>query len=161
MNERLKTRDQSLLEYLDALQAEYIQAELRRKIYPKPKDKKYWDKVLLHKEVKIRDIAGRNDLPCIFTDERVKKQYRSSIIRDTGIPNFFYKNLEDRAEFEVKDFRYYFSCGSEVKVLVGNGRIAVGTISSNPQLGERVVIVKLKGDAEPTPASIEHVTRIL
>jgi hypothetical protein len=161
MESRDKTRNQSLYEYLDALQLEFIQAELRRKIYPKPKDKRFWDRVLEHKEFKVKDIAQRNGLPCIFTDEKIREQYRLKIFNETGIPSFFYKDEYDRAEFEIKDFRYYFSAGSEVKVLVGNGEVSIGKVAANPIFGEDAVRIKFKGESEEYVTSINYVTRIL
>ena len=161
MEEKVKTRHQSLYEYLEALQQEFIQAELRRKIYPKPKDKKFWDKVLEHKEAKIRDIAQRNGLPCIFTDSIIGDQYKAKLVRETGIPCFFYKNEVDRAEFELKDFRYYYGTGSEVKVLIGDGEVSIGKIVKTPNFGEDAIVVKLRGESEEHITLIEYVTRIL
>lgn len=159
--QRVKTRHQSLFEYLEALQLEHIQAEVRRKIYPKPKDKVFWEKVLSHKKEKIIDIASRNGLPSIFDDELVKNQYRSKIFPETGFPTFFYKDDIDKAEFELKDFKYYFSAGSEVKILQELGKIVIGKIVKAPKFGEDVVLVRIKGSSEETLCSITYVTRIL
>lgn len=158
---RQKTRNQSLFEYLEALQIEYLQAEIRLKIYPKTKDKKFWKKVLLHKESKIKDIASRNSLPHIFDEVSIRDRYRSQIVNSTGMPSFSYKDEADREEFLIKDFRYYFNRDSEVRVLVGGGEVSVGTISEAPELGQASVGVKVRGDQNTTMHAIEHVTRIL
>ncbi len=156
-----KTRDQSLFEFLEALQQEYIQGELRLKIYPKSKDKKYWKKVLAYKETKIKDIAKRNSLPNIFDDESIKSGYRDKLIRQTGMPSFVYKDQSDMDEFLSKDFLYYYSRGSEVRVLIGNGEVEVGTLENSPELGQSSMMVRVRGSQEATAHAIEYITRIL
>jgi len=161
MESRSKTRNQSLYEYLEALQLEFIQTELRRKIYSKAKDKKFWEKVLVKKEAKIKDISSRNGLPSIFNNDAIKAQYRSKIFNETGIPNFFYKNDIDKYEFELKDFKYYFSSGSEVKVITDIGKITIGKISKQPKLNDTTISIKFRGEEQEQICSIEYVTRIL
>lgn len=157
-----KTRDITLYEYLDCLQLEYIQAELRSKIYPKPKDKTYWKKVMSGKKAKIDDIAGRNGLPTIFTDNLIKDQYRAKIVNDTGIPSFIYKEASiDDDEFKEKDFCYYYSIDNEVKVLVGNGEVSVGRITQSAYLGDQTVKVKMRHEDQESIHPIKYVTRIL
>ena len=155
-----KTRHQSLYEHLESLQLEYIQAELRRKIYPKQKDKNFLDKVLKYKKLKIDDIARRNSLPSIFSSKTVKDQYRNKIWNDIGIPSFIYKDEINREEFELKDFRYYFASGSEVKVLL-DGAVGVGEIIQSPNIGDEFITIKLKGDQESRAFPIDYITRIL
>lgn len=157
-----KSRHLSIFNYLDALQLEYIQSQIRRKIYPKQKDKRFFDRVLDNKKSKIEDIATRNGLPSIFRDDTLFDGYRERIVEEWGIPSFFYKDEADRAEFEMKDFRYYFSKGSEIKVKLNEeGESGIATINISPKLGEDVVDVQLRGTNETLKVSIKHIVRIL
>ncbi len=156
-----KTRNQSLYEYLESLQLEYIQAELRRKIYWKKKDKRFWSKVLEFKKEKIEDIVSRNGLPSIFNDDIVREQLRRKVINDIGFPTFVYRNEEELFSLGETDFRCYFNLNAEVKVLIGNGRVGIGKIVKVPELGDDVIEVKLRGDSISRKFYIKYVTRIL
>lgn len=113
---KIKTRDLSYYKFFDQLQLEYIQAELRKKIYPSLSDKNYYERVMKGKKEKIDDIAIRNSLKSIFTDKETKIEKYQVIYNKMGLPNFIYKNEQDKLINEDKDKKYYYMIGSEVKV---------------------------------------------
>lgn len=159
---RNKSRHQSLFDYLTILQKEYVQIELRKRIYTRDKDKEFFTRVLKHKGDKIKDISSRNNLYSIFDiDGHVKNQLRKDLVPEYGIPNFLYTDEEQRREFEEKDFKHYFSETSEVKILIGMSEYSVGRITKTPKLGDKTVLIKLRHDSEPKKVLIEHISRIL
>lgn len=170
-----KTRNLSLFEYLEALQLEYINAELRKKIYPIIKDKKFYTRTMSYKREKIEDIAGRNKLPTIFNDDRVNfSLYEKIYTSQYGLPNFMYRNTREIDEFRKWDIINYFAKGAEVKVKVDKQTDEIGTIVDNTMIVEianqsnivvdpdrLIVKVKLKGQEKSSNYLIKHICRIL
>lgn len=154
-----KTRNQSLYEYLESLQLEFIQAELRRKIYTRPKDKKFQEKLLERKKIKIVDISERNNLPNIFTTTAEYERFYNRIHNVDGYPNFIYANQEQRDEFEMRDFINYYSINSEVRVTEEDQEVRIGTILGTPENG--MVKVQVRGEDEPRLIKGEYLVRIL
>lgn len=128
--EKIKTRDLSYFKYFEQLQLEYIQAEVRKKIYPSPSDKCYYEKVMKGKKEKINDLAIRNSLKSIFNDNNLKIEKYKLFFNETGLPNFFYKNKEDKEIIGDKDIRNYYMVESEVKVKDLNNNEKIGKIYS-------------------------------
>jgi len=117
----MKNRTQSFNDFFACLQREYLVAELRYKIYEKPKDKDYY----LHREMEgkkktIESIAARNNFPSIFTDSWLMERYRSEIYTDWGLPNFVYRSEEDRLNRRNNDMIAYFHKGIKVRVKMDN-----------------------------------------
>lgn len=155
-----KTRDQSILSYFNSLQIEYIICMIRSKVYTKTKDKVFYRKTMKFKETKISDIALRNRISSIFDSSDAFEEFRFIVCREKGYPNFVYKDQRDREENESKDFRYYYSEGSDVKVTVDDNNYVLGVVIS-AHSESKTVEVRLKGSSEPSIHSITNVTRIL
>ncbi len=156
--ESSKSRDQSLYDYLECLQLEYIVCELRRKIYSKRKDKDYYQRTMDRKTEKINDIAGRNRLPTIFTDAEIKERLYEQIYPEQGYPRFVYSD-SDREELEEKDCANYYRTGAEVRVQFEDS-IEVGVIEEfYPK--QKIVHVRIKKQQEAHPYTLSRVTRIL
>jgi len=157
-----KSRDLSIFEYFEQLQIEYICAELRKRIYPVVKDKKYYKRVMEQKKIKIDDIASRNDLVSIFTEGEEGNNYRKEmyggIYNKKGLPNFIYRDQEMQSMFEESDINFYYLEGGEVKIVEENKSMLVGTIESVDLLEKRV---KVKLGKKVKDFSMENVTRIL
>jgi hypothetical protein len=173
MSER-KTRNQTLFQYLESLQTEYINAELRKKIYPIVKDKRFYERTMKWKRQKIEDIAQRNELPTIFTNSEEKSRIYEKTYTKYGLPNFLYRNESEIVEFRKWDVINYFAKEAEVKLDEGEGKVSVGTIVDNSDISaiffdhtdvidynKNVVIVKVKGEAAQKPYLIKHISRIL
>jgi len=141
MQSQLKTRDLPLYDYFNKLQEEYIVAELRKKIYPKLKDKKYWDKVMQFKKKKIEDIVLRNCLNSIFNNEKVKEKLYLKVYNKTGLPNFLYKDDEDRFQTEILDKRYYYNEDSDFKVILSDDEMLVGKLVSVDLSTKKLVLI--------------------
>lgn len=153
----MKSRDLTIVEFFNKLQEEYIVAELRRKIYPKVKDKKFWEKVMEGKRRKINDISLRNSLPNIFNNEKVKEKKYSCVYRESGFPNFIYKDCEDETQIAEFDKKYYYNIGSQVRVF-DNGELLIGKIDLvDFEAGEIVVDL----DNDKRSFDIKLITRIL
>lgn len=158
--EKGKSRDQSLYEYLECLQLEYITCELRKKVYFKKKDKVFYQRTMDRKKEKIEDIAGRNFLPTIFSDEAVRDNMYSSIYNSHGYPNFVYNSEADKEEFLEKDKEHYYSEGAEVRVLMENEKVEIGVVEER-FLDEELIHVRLRFEEKASPYPIDRVTRIL
>lgn len=114
----LKTRDLDLYSFFTRLQEEYICAELRKKIYIKIKDKRFYERVMQGKKEKIKDISFRNALPNIFTSEKLKEKIYKSIYNGIGYPDFIYCNDEERYIIEQLDLKNYYCIGACFKVFI-------------------------------------------
>lgn len=178
MNERqnFKDKDQSIFEFYEALQMEYLICELRRKIYPRDKDKKYYGKISSFKESKIRDISERNHLPSIFSSEDTRKDISSKIFGEFGLPKFSYRNENERLELQPKDVYYYYNKGVEVRVKLEDA-VKVGVITNGidaewkevdgfkfKQLivdNDEIIRVKFRGDEEETIVLTSRASRVM
>lgn len=99
-----KTRNLSVAEYYSVIQQEYLIAEFRKKIYYNPKDKNYYQRVMSHKEDKIRDISVRNRLESIFTNPDLMTEMRGNLFDCWGRPKF---------NMTPTDIQNYYSPGNE------------------------------------------------
>src|SRR5215210_2726524 len=88
---REKSRHLSILDFFETLQVEYILADLRHKIYPRLKDKAYWERVKLGKRATIEKLATKNSLPSIFTDKEMLSVFDKKVYRDVSYPLFTYR----------------------------------------------------------------------
>lgn len=154
-----KSRHQTLNEFFEILQQEFIICELRAKIYPLEKHKEYWRGLMLKKKEKIIDIAKKNSLFSIFDDDRIKLDYDRKIIPEIGFPNFIYKDDAQRLLQEKWDIHNYYLPGTEVKVYdkdslkMRNGVIKIVDLPS-----QRIIIYF---DKEEKSYDLELVTRVL
>jgi len=136
----MKTRDISQLDFYKNIQLEYIQAELRSKIYKRKKDKEFWARVASLKKEKIEDFFLRNNLPNIFNSKSKKVELYYEFYLDGGYPNFFYKNDVQRlgdgnfAGLEQTDFENYYSIGSNVNICVDRESIIDTIVNFNFEL---------------------------
>lgn len=140
----MKTRNLTLSEFLIQLQLEYIVVELRRKIYTRIKDKKYYEKVMNYKAMKIKDISERNSLQSIFTNNEVKKKLYKKIYIDDNYPNFLYSGEADKRKHFENDRLNYYSEGAEVKFLLNNETI-IGTLTEIDYVKEVADIISSNG----------------
>jgi len=155
-----KSRDQSLYNYLESLQLEYITCELRKRVYLKAKDRSFYQRTMAYKKSKIEDISTRNFLPTIFNDDKVKANMYALVYKEHGYPNFIYNSTADHAEFADKDIDNYFSVDAEVRVLMSENTVEVGIIIDR-FFENGIIQIKLREHAETSPFPINRVTRIL
>lgn len=154
-----KTRHLSLYDFFEALQLEYLTAELRRRIYTKINDKQYYTKVMLFKKQKINDIATRNGLPSIFTSEDVRSSLYRTVCPDQGLPNFVYRDEQERAKMFDRDVANYYAKGTEVKVFMDE-KVIIGEIY-DVNLEKDIIFVKPRGEQKAKPFSAQSITRII
>lgn len=159
MDKIKKTRHLQFDKYFEILQKEYIVAELRSKIYKKPRDRNYYlFRELPLKRDSIIKIAERNSFKSIFTDLRLYEQYKSEILPEWGLPNFLYRSPLDRKSRRTLDILYYFSKGCEVSVL-DRGVILKGKVKS-VDLERSKVLVEFE-NSRSEYISFELITRFL
>lgn len=158
-NQSNKSRHQSILEFFNNLQLEYIQADIRHKIYPRLKDKTYWKKVMDGKKETIEKLANRNRIPSIFSDEAMLKEFESKVYQTHSYPLFTYRDEQNKQEQGFYDLQYYYYAGADVRVQVF-GETKVGKITKEfvPYLNS-FVYVTIEGKEDKYP--ISQVTRIL
>ena len=159
LQKSIKSRHQRTLDFFNSLQLEYIQADIRTKIYPRLKDKAFWAKVKSGKKETIDKLADRNRIPSIFTDESMMKDFESKVYRDQSYPLFTYKDEKNKQEQEFYDLKYYYYSGSDVRVSE-YGEQKIGRISKEfIPFVHNAVTVSVNG--KETQYSISSVTRIL
>jgi len=166
-----KSRNQSLFDFLQCLQLEYITAEIRSKILSSNSDKRYYRKVMGYKKEKIQDIALRNGLPTIFSDNSTKQEMYSKVHTNSGCPNFVYRDEEEKQTYHYRDITNYFCVGAEVSIEDEDGKVSVGVIQDNEQLlialgsdkhiDSTPLAIKLRGEQKSTIVLINRVSRIL
>lgn len=116
----MKTRNIPIGDYIQRLQEEAIQALLRSKIFPKRKDKIYWEDTFSAKREKIERMCERNGVDHIFNNEEIWNTIKNKVVPPTGLPNFTYRNELQRLGngyypgLQELDERYYFNVDSEV-----------------------------------------------
>lgn len=120
-----KSRDISILDFLENLQLEYLLYELRSKIYPKKDDKQKYKEIMQFKEDKIFDICSKNNLRNIFNDGEILQEIESKFYNEFGNPN----------EMTNRDKYFYYLIGSDfsyngqgVKLLSYNLQSYIATI---------------------------------
>ena len=148
MSSKFKTRTIPFCEYFDNLQREYIVAELRFKIYPREKDKEYYrDREMLGKRKTIEDISLRNNLTNIFNSPEKYKKFKKEIYNEIGLPNFIYRNEEDRLKRRPQDVFNYFAKGSSVTIIDNDcclkGKVLHVDLKSNTATVEVVELSKV------------------
>lgn len=154
-----KSRDLSILDFYEILQVEWICADLRRKIYPKIKDKNYWTRVAEGKKNTIQRLAEKNSLPSIFDDESMLRIFEKKVYKENAYPEFIYKNENNKNEQEYWDLHYYLYIYSEVRVIIA-GETKLGKITKE-FIPYKDVNVMVTVDGVEKPYSPSLVTRIL
>lgn len=112
---REKSRHLSIYQYFEALQVEYLIADLRFRIATKAKDKEYWKKVKDGKKQNIEAIADRNQLPTVFTDSDLKAELERRIYGCGSYPNFHYRDESSKQLQGYWDLIHYYKPGTEVR----------------------------------------------
>ncbi len=148
--EQSKSRNQSVLEYLEALIKEYFTADLRRKIYTKKSDRTYWQRVAIYKKEKVEDITKRNHLPNIFNDTDTRDKYYDIYFPSDKVPLVVQNK---------KDLIHYFGIGSDVVIKKGE-QIWFGVIKETDyNKKEANILIKETQVIEPYP--FKEVRRII
>lgn len=156
---KIKSRNQSPLEFYESLQLEYICAELRAKIYPKISDKNYWRRVQNGKKESIESFATRNNLPSIFDDSDLERDMKKIIYKEKGYPNFIYKDEEQKTNQEYRDKEYYYNVGAQVR-LEYFSEIKIATIIEYRPFSSNITL-KIENVDENVVVKVSEVTRIL
>lgn len=154
---KLKSRNQSIFEFFETLQVEWLCADLRSRIYPKIKDKEYWKRVKDGKQQTIENIAEKNKLPTVFTDQDLLSALEARIYRSKGYPIFAYRNEEQRQLQEPLDLLYYYNKGVEVRCEIF-GETKVGKVESYIPYNQ---VMQVRFIDTVRDLAVDEVTRIL
>lgn len=154
---KTKTRFLTTYEYFEVIQIEYICCVLRARVYTKPKDKDYWNKVAEGKKETIKKIAERNNLPSIFDDSDLEAALNRRVFRESTYPIFIYKDEEQKLSQEYFDLLNYYSKGSDVRFDLGAGQ-QVGKVKSYKPFDKFVVV---EVDSEEIKVEVTKLIRIL
>jgi len=113
--DNIKSRDLPLIEYLDALQREWMCTNIRHQLYERNLDKDHFKKVMAKKEQKILSIAERENIhSTIFNNEELYRKFWHDIIPIRGMPRFIYN---ERVLPDAKKRQYHFPYkGTMVKI---------------------------------------------
>lgn len=139
----------SPIEFLDVLQTEYYVNYLKFRIYPKLNDRAYYKRVMGYKKEKIENITSRNELPSIFTDDAIDKQFRDKVFPKIGPPIQI---------LEGKELGYYYYPGTDVRINTEEGQF-IGKVEEF-DLDNSLVTVVLKGELVMKRFKMQAVTRI-
>lgn len=155
----MKDRNISKFEFLNQLQKEYISAEIRSKVYPRRKDKAFWKRVMEGKRETIEKISKDNHLPNIFNDQSVYQTIKLGVTGLSGMPDFNYRDEEQRRDLEKRDFDNYFQTGKEFGIRKSNS-VQIGYLQSINRVNK---IAHLEGayTREKITCSLDHIYRIL
>lgn len=159
VDKKAKSRNQSIFEFFEVLQVEWLCADLRSRIYPRLKDKEYWRRVKVGKQQTIENIAEKNKLPTIFSDSDMKEALERRLYREKGCPIFVYRDEDQRKAQERLDLLYYYNKGTEVRVEYF-GEVRVAKIDDYTPYSS-TVSVKLVDQDLYLDFNINEVTRIL
>jgi len=152
----MKSRDISILDYFNILQHEYFCAELRSKIFTQQSDKDYWKTIMEHKRNKVNDIAVRNKLKSIFSDNTEYQKIFDDVLR-FGVPNFSYRDEYQKKKLEKRDMYFYFQPGSDIKFIKDNGEYT-GKIKHYDLENQ---IIEVNFNEEVLTLSIDKVCRVI
>ena len=153
-----EARKLSVKKYFEKLQSEFIIAKIRSQIYPKSGDREYWKKVMIKKQEKIADIAERNKIPSIFTDQSLMKKIEHDVKGTQGFPMFSYKDQVEYNRLYSLDLYNYYHKGTEVRVNPTEITVVFGAIEKFDQI-KSLVLVKIEN--EDQIFHMDLVTRIL
>lgn len=157
--ERSKSRTLGIVDYYEALQVEWIVADLRQRIYTEPSDRNYYERVKFGKRETIEKISKskNNKLPTIFDDEDYKHDLEQRVYRENSHPVFVYRDDAHRMIQEPRDLLYYYAIGSDVRCTI-NEEIYLGKIKAYTPYSNSITIVI---NDKPNVLSIKQVVRIL
>src|SRR5574343_30651 len=153
-----KPRKLSTYEFFEIVQVEYICCRLRAKIYTRPKDKDYWNKVAEGKRRTIEEIADRNKLPSIFSDIDVEAALRRRVFRENTYPVFVYKDENQRLTQEYWDLLYYYNEGTHVRYETETG-IEVGIVHAYKPFDKFVQVITPENSI--VPVSVDSIIRVI
>lgn len=157
MENKAGSRKLSTVQFYEALQIEWLVAELRHRIYIEQGDKKYYERVMFGKYETITNISDKNNqLPSIFNDQDYKNDLMRRVYRENGYPIFVYKDEEEKKQQEPLDLLYYYHPESDVKCLINEETFLGKIVSYLPYESVTVSI----NDKEHVLKQ-EQVTRIL
>ena len=155
------SRRLSTYEYFENLQLEYLVCRLRARIYPKPSDKDYWNRTAEHKKEKFCGIAERNFLQTILTDSDLKEVMERNIFRNFTYPLFLYKDEIQKQNLEYTDLLFYYSKGSEIRILCEGDEIKIGKIEFYKPFSKTLTARLLNNAVEIKEFEISKCSRIL
>lgn len=146
-------------QYFEILQVEWLVADLRCRIYRDEKDRAYWHRVREGKQVKIENIANKNRLPTILTDEELKRDLEKRIYNDYTYPNFHYKDENHKKTQGYWDLLHYYAKDVEVRY-ESYGDAKVGQVVDYTPFDKEIRIKDVKSGNIETVA-VNTVVRIL
>jgi beta-xylosidase len=109
-----------------------------------------------HKKNKIQDIALRNKLKSIFTDNDEYQNIFDKVLH-YGIPEFIYRDFHQKRKLESRDLYFYFQPGSDVK-FINNDQELTGKIKHYDLNNKTIEITYLN---EVLTINIINVCRII
>lgn len=164
---KYKDRDQSLVDFYQSLQKEFVVAELRSKIYFKSKDKKYYKRVMEGKKETITQISERNHLPNIFSNKETHQGIYEEVHNEWGPPNFTYRDKKTKQWMERADKLSYYAINAEfaIKILsdipTAEPNIVIGRVVDNKNIFKGEVKFKMRNSEEAFVVKLENAKRIL
>lgn len=115
MEEKRKSRNIPLQEYIPILQLEYLSYKVRSELYEAPFNEKYRE-FCKKKEETIRSFALKMGRPCIFTSKSLLDKYLADFFGDGfGLPNFKYRDEYQRQSISHFDRKCYFKEGDKIE----------------------------------------------
>ena len=145
-----KTRNLSLLDYLEVLQNEYFINEFRSRFYTRNKDREYYKKVYNCKKEKIQNISNQNSIKSIFTSEDYYRFVKDKLFNKKGFPQF---------PLLFRDLENYYHNGCDVKIYIDED-INLGRIIKTTDNFTKI-LVKMRNSEHEKFFSAQNIIRIL
>ena len=151
MTNRNKDRHQSKISFLESLQKEYFECEIKSKIYLKQSDRNYYKRVMEHKKSKILNLSfNMGGVVNIFDSDNEFELVKRSVYPENNLPKF------DLTDVEID---YYYQVDSEIRVDLGSENRVGILISKNSK--NNIALVKVRGEQEQRHISLNNIARIL
>lgn len=141
----------SKMEFFNVLQEEYLIADIKKRIYFSPADKRYYEKVMEGKRTKIIDLSEKLKSGNIFNDKAIEKKFKDKLLPSKGLPQF---------QMSGDDLRNYFAPEAIVKIWISEQEQLPGSIVS-ADLERNILRVKLRGEKDERVVSVHHVNRVV
>ena len=148
----MKSRHLNVIEFLEQLQIEYLQAEFKRAIHHSVKQKKFYKRVMDGKRTKIEDLSTKSNLQNIFNSFETLQEFRKLVYPNPNAIGISFK-------LTPEEFELYFSVGSPVKVEVEKGRFLTGKIEE-VFFDKSLASVRLRGSKQPSKHLFSKIIRV-
>lgn len=157
MEEKRKSRNIPIQDYISILQLEYLSYLVRSRIYRSPFKEKY-EEFCKKKQETIKTITLKVGRASIFTDEHIRDKYIEEFFNEKGLPNLQYRDDYQKSVLSIHDKKSYFSPGTWVEYEGRQHFISRNMCYKDENLPD-MICIKQSPDLPWIKVDIDEVTR--